>query len=350
MERPDLSQIPIDVRAYIEALEQQLLTLQHNVMQNSTPQVSDDVPEPEFSEPPTSINVIVVSQAGEAKRTPRHLYGRQRRGGMGVFDVDLPDDDMPALLAIADVHEHLLLFTNQGRAFRLAVNTIPETAVRGRGQMLADGLPFRPGERIVAVLAADQGQQVTLASQKGWVRQIHRARLGSSLIPGMSFFDTGKHGAVVAACWSGGQEDLFIATRHGLGIRFADRQIHQQGNLGIRVDPGDEVVAITAVADSGSVFLVGADGKGTIRQMEGFRANKAPGASGKVAMKTDSLVTAVAVTAAADLFLISQTSKIIRFQADEVPPKTGVVQGVNCMNLRNDMVTAATIVSMNQEP
>ncbi|MCB8969143.1 MAG: hypothetical protein H6660_19875, partial [Ardenticatenaceae bacterium] len=193
---------------------------------------------------------------------------------------------------------------------------------------------------------ADHGQQVALVSEKGWVRQVHKARLGSSLIPGMSFFDTSKQGTVVAACWSNGQEDLFIATRLGLGIRFADRQVHQQGNLGIRLDPGDEVVAITAVSEDGGVFLIGDDGKGTIRLMEGFRANKAPGASGKVAMKTENLVTAVAVNTPDDIFLISQTSKVIRFQAEEIPAKTGVVQGVICMSLRNDLVTAAAITPM----
>lgn len=340
MERPDLSQLPDDVRAYIEALEQELLRLQNS----PTPTVA--APEPEFSEPPTTINVITISQAGYAKRAPRHLYGRQRRGGMGVFDIELADDDAPALLTLADESEHLLLFTNQGRAFRLAVTAIPETAVRSRGHSLMDKLPFRPGERIAAILPADRGQQVALVSQKGWVRQVHKARLGSSLIPGMSFFDTGKQGGIVAACWSSGQEDLLIATRLGLGIRFADRQVHQQGNLGIRLDPGDEVAAITAVSDNGGVFVVGDDGKGTIRLMEGFRANKAPGASGKVIMKTEALVTAVAVNDPDDLFLISQTSKIIRFQANEIPPKTGVVQGVNCMSLRNDLVTAAAVVPM----
>ena len=83
-------------------------------------------------------------------------------------------------------------------------------------------------------------------------------------------------------------------------------------------------------------------GKGTIRLLEGFRANKAPGAAGKVAIKTDALVAALGVAETADLFLISETGKIIRFQAEEIPAKTGVVQGVNCMNLRNDVVTAAT--------
>ena len=37
-----------------------------------------------------------------------------------------------------------------------------------------------------------------------------------------------------------------------------------------------------------------------------------------------------------DLFVISRSSKIIRFAAADVPSKDGIVQGVHCMALRND--------------
>jgi len=335
MERPDLSDVPDIVQDYIDYLEQTLLQLQAG----NTP----FTPEPEPDEPPTTVNVITISAAGVAKRTPRHLYGRQRRGGMGVFDIDLPDDDRPAVLALADETDHLLLFTDQGRAFRLAVGVVPKTAVHARGTSLLDKLPFRTGERIIAALPADKGHQVALVSKRGWVRLVHKVRLGSSLIPGMSFFDTGKHGAVVAACWTNGQQQLLMATRHGLGIRFLETQVHQQGTLGLRVEPGDEVVTVTAVTDDSAVFLLSDDGKGTLRQMEGLRINKSPGAGGKVAMKTETLVTAVAAANEDDLFIISTLGKIIRFRADEIPAKTGVVQGVNCMTLRNDVVTATAV-------
>ena len=90
-------------------------------------------------------------------------------------------------------------------------------------------------------------------------------------------------------------------------------------------------------------LLLGADGKGTVRLMSGFRQNKAPGAGGKQALKTDRLVGAVAVAQNDDVFIISEQSKMIRFAAAEIPPKEGVVQGVNCMALRHDEVAALTV-------
>lgn len=104
----------------------------------------------------------------------------------------------------------------------------------------------------------------------------------------------------------------------------------------MRVDPHDVIVGVAATPADGAVFLLGADGKGTIRLLSGFTANKSPGAGGKTIMKCDALVGMVAVESSQDLFAISRLSKIIRFQAAEVPPKEGVVQGVNCMSLRAD--------------
>jgi DNA gyrase subunit A len=98
----------------------------------------------------------------------------------------------------------------------------------------------------------------------------------------------------------------------------------------------DVAVAVTSVYAESGVFLLGHDGKGTIRLMPGFTANKAPGAGGKVVMKSDQLIGAIAVGEEDDIFIISRLSKIIRFRADEVPPKEGVVQGVNCIALRAD--------------
>ncbi len=130
--------------------------------------------------------------------------------------------------------------------------------------------------------------------------------------------------------------EVFIVTSSGLAIRFSERQVPVRGCLGLRVNPDDRVVAVAAPPADGGVFLLGEDGKGTVRLMAGFTANKSPGSGGKVAMKADRVVGALAVDEQSDVFAISRLGKVIRFQVNEVPAKEGVVQGVNCMNLRAD--------------
>ncbi|WP_420640606.1 DNA gyrase C-terminal beta-propeller domain-containing protein [Candidatus Leptofilum sp.] len=344
LERPDLSNVSPDVLAYIEALEAALLKSKSS---QSTRRRSAEV---EPSEPPTTQQVITISQRGVAKRTARHLYGRQRRSGIGVFDLEVDEHDFPAHIAVADESERLLLFSNLGRVFPLAVADIHQTdELRAPGESLISKFPFHGNEHIVGTLRAEAGQYVVLASQRGWVQRVAASYFGKSLIPGMSFHDVKRGGQITAVTWTNGSEEIFLATQQAQGIRFRETQVPARGGcLGLRVAPDDEVVAVASVTESSGVFVVGHDGKGTIRLMSGFRMNKAPGAGGKTIFKSDQLIGAVTVQENDDIFILAQGGKMIRFRASEVPPKTGVVQGVNCMEVRNDLVTAVAVATLEQ--
>ncbi len=340
MERPDLTDLDPDILAYINYLEGQIESLCQDSAATST-RLSPPPLEPQ--EPPTTQNVITISRSGLAKRTPRHFYGRQRRGGMGIFDIETPEDDPPTFLVLADEANHLLLVTNFGRMFRLPVNKIEERPVRGRGQPFFELLPFnlKDGESIVAIAEAEAGKYLILFSERGWVRRVRSNLIGPRMMAGTTFHDMKNGGEVVAAVWSNDETYIFMTTRQGQAIRFAANQVPVSGCRGMRVHPDDVILGGTAVDEDGGVFLLGPDGKGTIRLMDGFRANKAPGAGGKVAMKADQLVACFQVEETNDIFIISQLGKIIRFSAEEIPAKEGVVQGVNCMSLRADETAAA---------
>lgn len=340
MQRPDMTGLSPEILAYIEALESEIETLR------SEGEDSRHAEAPlEPSEPPTTINIITVSAGGVAKRTPRHLYLRQRRGGMGVFDLDTPESDPPAFVVMADVTAGLILLTDQGRAFRLPVGEVPARDVRGRGESILARFPMRPGERLAIVatdMPVDGGAFLLLVTERGQIRRIARQYVGPNLQPGTVLCDPRDGGAPAAACWSHGAGEVFIVTRSGLAIRFSERQVPVRGCLGLRVNPDDRVVAVAAPAADGGVFLLSQDGKGTVRLMPGFSANKSPGSGGKVAIKADVVVGAHVVDAQSDLFAISRLGKVIRFQVSEVPAKEGVVQGVNCMALRADDCVALT--------
>lgn len=338
LERPDLSQVTAEVRAYIEALEAQLAT---RPSAESSKRAS-----PTPNEPETTLNLLSLSQHGRGKRTPRHLYGRQNRAGMGVFDLESGEGDFAAQLTIADAAADVLLLTNYGRAFRLPASAWPQTAVRASGQAITEQLPLRDNERIAGMLPADAGKYLIMVSQRGWVQRIAASYVGPSLLNGMSFHNVKEGGLITAVCWTAGDGQLFIATRQGKAIRFNESQISVRGGLGLRVDLQDEVVAVTAVYDHSQILLLTADGKGTLRHMSTFMANKAPGAGGKAAMKTDSLLAAFTVSENDDLFMIAQSGKMIRFAVADVPAKEGAVQGVNCMSLRNDVCTAVALARL----
>lgn len=349
IERPDLQEVDPNVRAYIEALEAEIDRLRKRT--TSRPEKAKDhdedldAEEPilEPTEPPTTYQVITATASGVAKRTPRHLYTRQRRGGMGVFDLDAPQDEPPAALAIADESDTLLLITNLARGFRLPVLAIEEGEVRSRGRSLAARLDLGEEERLVAMLPIQAQGYVAMVTERGSVRMLRHHVFGEHMRPGATLYDYKALGPLVSACWTPGDSDLFIVTRSGKGIRFSEKLVPPTGGQGIRLSGDDQAVAVTSVYEDSGVFLLGADGKGTIRQMDSFTPNKAPGAGGKLAIHSDEVVGAVTVAEEDDLFIISRQSKIIRFPAAQVPPKDGVVQGVICMTLRADAPAALAV-------
>jgi len=353
MDRPDLSDVDPKIRAYIEYLESQIKAKsssgKERIHSNIVPDtLVDEVEEQLPSELPTTLNIITISKSGIAKRTARHLYSRQHRGGMGIFDLDVASPDYPAILTCADENHNLILFSNTARAFRLNVNKITSTAVRSKGEILLQRIALEQEESIVAVLPERASGYIAMASASGRVRCLRHHLFGEHMKPGTTMYQYKDFGPLVSACWTPGESDLFVATQNGLAIRFSEKLVPPQGDLGIRLTGDDAVVAITSVYPDSGVFLVGADGKGTVRLMSGFAPNKSMGGSGKLAMKCQKLVGATAIEENDDLFIITCQGKIIRFKADEVPGTEGVIQGVNCISMRVDEVAAVIKTSLNQ--
>jgi DNA gyrase subunit A len=337
-DRPDLSQLPEDVRLYIESLESQLARFSATEAGRSDLGTGDDL-----VEPPGPLQVITATASGIAKRTPLHLYPRQRRGGMGIYDLDAPDDEPPALVSIVDKNQALLAITSHSRAFRLPPGVLPEAPVRARGASITPGMSLAEGETIVAIVPILAQGYLVLLSKSGMVRSLRHHIFGEYMKPGIPLYDIKSFGPLAAAAWTPGDGELLVATRLGRAIRFSEKQVPPQGCLGIRLGAEDVAVAITPVYPESKVFFLSADGHGTVRHMEGFAANKSPGSGGKNAMASTQMIAAVNVDHADSLVLISHLSKIIRFQASEVPVKEGVVQGVICMNFRLDEAVGAAV-------
>ncbi len=344
MQRPDLSNTPPDVIRYIEFLERKL-GLGASRADALTP-LSEALQEVVYTEPETTSCILTVSASGWIKRTYRHLYPRQHRGGMGIFDLDTVPPDHPSLLASVDEKQTALVFTSNARVFRLSVGSLDSLPVRSKGINVLERFGLEAGERVVAILPEQARGYVALASELGKVRCLRHHLFGEHMRQGTQLYNLLEFGPLAAACWTPGSADLLLVTRAGTGIRFPEKAIPPQGGLGLRVAENDSVVSIASVDDSSSVFVLSADGKGTLRQMSGFAANKSPGGSGKLVLKSSSVVGACTTDLNDDLFIISRLGKIIRFKADEVPPTEGVVQGVNCIALRADEAKALVNVCL----
>ncbi len=299
---------------------------------------------------PEDVMVLTITARGLAKRTPLNDYATQRRGGIGVFDIQTTRDDVVTHLVVTRASAALLVLSSRGRAYRIPVDSLPLTEVRGRGASLPERLLFTEEETVAAVLALDDEQDsrtnVLIATQSGWLRALHRNYVGPRLQPGTLLSDPKRGGPPAVMTLSDGAGDVLIVLRSGLGYRFPERLISREGVRGIQTRPDDQVAGLVSVkSDDDDVLLVTADGQGTRRQMAGFTTNKSPGGQGKVIMKSDALVGAVRVGSGDEALCISGLAKIIRFAVDEAPAKSGNVQGVSVLDTRGDSLAALAVVA-----
>ncbi len=347
MQRPDLRSLPDDVRNYIEFLESKILSSEAsrsaraaNVRSEAIEREAPVNEEPIVQEASSPFQLLTISQKGAVKRTERHLFSRQHRGGMGVFDLEVQPPDQPVALACLTAAQHFLVFTNHGRVFRFPSNKLELSPVRSRGEMIFDRIPFEADEAVAVILPERAQGYVAMVSASGRVRSLRHHLFGEHMKPGVSVLNFQDYGPLASACWTNGDGDIFLATNNGMGIRFNEKLIPAQGDWGIRLSEGAKVVGIAPVYDDSRLFLLGADGRGTVRMMPSFAANKSLGGSGKQTIKNPQVVGIAALERNQDLFVLSRLGKLIRFPADEVPETEGVVQGVLCMSLRGDEVAA----------
>ena len=352
------------LRRYILTLEQENARLRQELMdlqgittrreraalarESREPSASATVPTPRYGD---DVMVITVTGQGLCKRTPINDYSAQRRGGVGVFDIQTSRDDQVAHVLIGRAAAALLVLSSRGRAFRVLVETLPLTDIRGRGASLPERLMFTDGETIGALLALDEEQDdrpnVLIATASGWLRSFHRNYVGPRLQPGTLLVEPARGGPPAAATLSSGGGDVLVALRSGVAYRFAEQLIRREGVRGIQVRPDDAVIGLAVIAEGGdeAIFLASGEGLGSRRGDDTFSANKSPGGQGKVIMKTDALAGVAAVTEQSEVFCVSGLGKIIRFAVAEVPPKAGNVQGVNIMDCRGDQLTAIAVTT-----
>ncbi len=359
MERLDITALPAHVREYIDALIEENKRLKEEVAQlrrqleevtRQQPSRSQPkervsaVPKPKY---PDTVMVVTLSAHGRGKRTPINAYTPQHRGGVGVFDIKLPEGDEPSHLLIADQESVLLCLTDRGRAFRVPVQAIPQGEIRDNGALLKPHLTLLPGERVTAVAVLDDTTawtHVYIVTAHGWVKRLRNNYVGPRLSPGTVLVNPQKEGGAPAVAFAGTERgDLFIVTRQGMGIRFPVASAPARGARGILLQPEDEIVAATQVEEESTVLMITAEGQATRRAMSSFAANRGPGGKGKMAMRSEHVVAAGVADDHDEVFCISRFAKILRFPAGEVPVHQTAARGVDAMNVRGDAVVTMTI-------
>jgi DNA gyrase subunit A len=289
--------------------------------------------------------VVTISHDGYIKRNPISLYRAQRRGGKGLTGVKPKEEDFVELLFVASSHDYLLFFTNKGRVHWKKVHEIPEAGRMSRGKAIVNLLKLERREYVATTLPVrdfNEGRYVVLATKNGLVKKTPLSAYSHPRTAGIIAVRINEDDEVIGARVSSGEQDIFLATRSGKSIRFHESEIRPMGrvaagNIGIRMEKGDEVVGMESLQDEGATVLtVTEKGFGKRTKTEEYRV-QGRGGKGILTIRTTErngpVVYAYQVSDQDELMIITEQGKIIRLWVRDISVIGRNTQGVKLIDL-----------------
>ena len=194
---------------------------------------------------------ISITHSGYIKRSSISSYRAQRRGGRGRVGMKTRDEDFVDNLFIASTHSYLLFFTDRGRVYWLKVHEIPDVGPQGKGKAIVNLVSLQAGEKMAAVCAVRDFEKpgfIFLATRKGIVKKTELAAFSNPRPSGIIALGVEDGDIVIEAALTSGQEEILLATREGMAIRFSEADVRSMGRTaygvkGIELEEGDQVVA-----------------------------------------------------------------------------------------------------------
>jgi DNA gyrase subunit A len=292
---------------------------------------------------------ITVTNTGYIKRTALSSYRSQRRGGKGRIGMRFREEDFVAHLFVASTHAYMMIFSDRGRAYWLKVHEIPDVGPDGRGKALANLVSMAEGEKIAALLAVrdwEPDKFVFMGTRKGVVKKTELTAFQNPRAGGIIAMGVEGDDAVIAVRMTEGAGQIFLGTRGGMAIRFAETDVRPMGRTaygvrGITLRESDAVVSMEALApgvDAG-VMTVCENGYGKRTLLDEYRVQSRGGVGIISIHTTDRNGQAVGIVCVSDdeaLMLITQQGKILRMPASGTRPIGRATQGVRLIEIEPD--------------
>jgi DNA gyrase subunit A len=288
--------------------------------------------------------VVTISHRGYIKRNPISLYRAQRRGGKGLTGVVPKEEDFVEHLFIASSHNYLLFFTNKGRVYWKKVHEIPAAGRMSRGKAIVNFLELQRGEQVATILPVKEFNEdyyVVMATKNGLVKKTELKAYGRPRTMGIIALKINEDDELICARLTSGKDDIFLTTRQGKAIRFQESDLRGMGrvaagNIGIRMEEGDEVVGMEAISEGATILTVTENGFGKRTKTQEYR-RQSRGGKGILTIKTTKrngpVVYSYQVNDSEQLMLITEQGKIIRIKAEDISVIGRNTQGVRLINL-----------------
>lgn len=312
-------------------------------------------------------NTLVLTSGGYIKRTNPDEYRRQKRGGVGVVDLDTKEEDFVTIFLTASTHADLLFFTDKGKVYQIKMYDIPEGKRATRGKSVLNFISLSDDEKVTSILAmpkpaSTREGSLFMVTENGTAKKVSVKSFQDVRSSGIIAIKLSLGDRLISAELVEKGDDISIVTKSGQSIRFKESAIREMGRgaggvRGVKLAPprrgedkGDMVVGAHVVKPdqkSGHLLVISANGYGKRTNLSEYKVQGRGGSgilTSKVTSKTGQVIASQVVTdQEEEVIAISKKSQVVRVGLKEIPTLGRQTQGVRIMKLREGDSIASLI-------
>ncbi|MFZ2150209.1 MAG: DNA gyrase subunit A [Minisyncoccia bacterium] len=319
------------------------------IVKGGVKEISDEdlVPEKE--------TVLVLTAGGYVKCTDPSEYRSQKRGGVGVIDLETKEEDFVTMLVSGSTHSNLLFFTNLGKVYQMKMYDIPEGRRATRGKSIMNFLQLSGEEKVNSILAMPKDlskvpSSLMLVTKHGTVKKMATESFKDVRRSGIIAIRLDKDDQLISALVTEKGEEVMMATAQGQSIRFKESDVREMGRTaggvtGMRLGKGDEVIGVDVIKNNqqkdqkqGYFLTMSDNGFGKKTSLKEYKVQKRGGSgikTAKVTSKTGKLIVAKVLTGEEEeLIAMSKKGQVIRTALNNISSLGRQTQGVTIMRLR----------------
>lgn len=299
--------------------------------------------------------VLTLTQFGYVKRLAADTYRTQRRGGRGISGMSRREEDVASEMFIINSHDYVLFFTNRGRVYRLKCYEIPEGSRTSKGMNIANLLPISSDEKVTSMIKVEQfrdDKYLIMVTKNGLIKRIELNAYNTTRKGGIIALELNEGDELAWVRMTDGSENVIVATRQGMAIRFKESDVRPMGRAarGVKVmslADGDEIVGMTTVSEDGLILTVSETGYGRLSDVSNYRV-QSRGGKGLKNYHVDKYGAVAAISTVKlddDIILISDDGVIIRIEAKSIRICARPSKGVTVMKIKDGsrVVTMAAV-------
>ena len=309
---------------------------------------------------PEETCVFTLTHAGYIKRQPADTYQAQRRGGRGITALSHKEEDFVEELFLASTHDYILFVTDCGRVYRLKGYQIYEGSRTSKGVNIVNLLQLQPEENVTNMLrvpagAADGESYLAMLTRQGVIKRTPLSAYENIRRSGLIAINLNEGDRLA---WSGitsGENELIVATKQGMAIRFAESDLRVLGRTAtgvraIRLAEDDEVVGAGIVREGATVLTVTEEGKGRRTHIADYRLQYRGGKGIRNYGEKGHVAGIRVISEEDDIILISLEGIIIRMHAEDINVQSRYGSGVRVMRLaEGDRVVTVARTERSEE-